>query len=210
VRTSLVCAAVVAMLIASGWLAGPAHGQTATGTMVVVIDIPLIFKNHERFKAQIEDIKKDIDKYKDFVTAEQRKIRAEAEKLEQYKPGTQEYKQIEEAVARMNMDLQLKSAKQQKDFMEQEAKAYYNTYREIEKSVEDFAARNGIQLVLRYSSEDMDATKRESIMQGINRIVVYQSRLDITQMVLERVNRGTQQQATRPASPTAPQIPPRR
>lgn len=175
--------------------------------MVVVIDIPLIFKNHERFKAQIEDIKKDIDKYKDFVTDQQRKIRGEADKLNQYKPGTQEYKQIEEAVARMNMDLQLEGAKRQKEFMEQEAKVYYNTYREIEKVVEDFAARNGIQLVLRYSSEDMDATKRESIMQGINRIVVYQNRLDITTLILERLNRGTQRQADRTANPVAPQIP---
>ena len=203
-RTSIACAVLVAVLFGTGGVPHAAYGQTS-GTMVVVIDVPLIFKNYELFKAQINDIKKDIDGWKDYMTNQQKKIRAEAEKLEQYKPGTQEYKQIEEAVARMNMDLQLEGAKKQKEFMEAEAKVYYNTYRRVEKEVEDFASRNGIQLVLRYSSEDMDPTKRESIMQGINRIVVYQSRLDITQLILDRLNRGTQ--AAAKPTPPAPQIP---
>jgi hypothetical protein len=41
-------------------------------------------------------------------------------------------------------------------------------------------------------------------MQGINRIVVYQDRLNITEMILEELNRGTP-----PRQATNPVIPPR-
>ncbi len=57
----------------------------------------------------------------------------------------------------------------------------------------------------------MDPTKRESIMQGINRFVVYQDRLNITDIVLDMVNRGTPQprQASGGTTPTKPTFPSR-
>ena len=196
-RSSLSCAAIVAILGSLGFAARPALSQTgaapppSAGSSVAVIDIPYIFKNHARFKAQIADIKTDIDGYKEWLDGEQNKIRKEGEKLEQFKPGTPEYKQGEETVARLRIELQLEGAKRQKDFMEREAMVYYNAYREVEAAVADFATRNGLSLVLRYSAEPMDPSKKETIMQGINRIVVYQSRLDITQHVLNRLNQNT-------------------
>ena len=189
-RTSICLATIVASLVCLGIAAPPACGQSG-GITVAVIDIPKIFKNHARFNAAITDIKKDIDAYKQFVAQQQKALRAEREKLEQFKPGTREYKEIEERIARMSMEAQLESAKRQKAFMEREAQEYYRTYKEIEAAVADFAARNRIGLVVRYSSQDIDPTKRESIMQGINRFVVFQNHLDITQIILDQLNRGT-------------------
>lgn len=205
-KTSLCSAAVAAVLLSLGLGASQAYGQAAP-TSAAVVDIPYIFKNHLRFQQAINDIKKDIDAYQEMLKQEQQKIRVEAEKATQYKAGTHEYKQIEEAVARMRVEGQLEAAKRQKDFMEREARAYFTAYKEVEAAVKEFAVRNRVTLVLRYSGEDMDPTRRESIMQGINRFVVYQDRLNITEVVLDMVNRGTPV-ATKP--PTGPPIPPRR
>jgi Skp family chaperone for outer membrane proteins len=195
-------ATVVAVLFFPGFASSQASAQT--GTNVAVLDVPYIFKNFVRFKQSIDDIKKDIDDYKNIVNDQQRQLRDEAAKLELYKPGTKEYKDVEENVARMKMTFSLDSAKRQKDFMEREAQVYFTAYREVEKVVADFAQRNRIGLVLRYSAEEMDPSQRDSIMQGINRIVVYQDRLNITEMILEQLNRGTP-----PRQATAPVIPPR-
>lgn len=189
-RTSICLATAVAILLCSGSATRDVSGQT-TGTNVVVIDIPYVFKNHVRFKAAIDDIKKDIDAYKKFVTDQQAQVRAERERLGQFKPGTREYKEIEERIARMSMEAQLKGAQQQKDFMEREAQEYYKTYGEVQAAVAEFASRNGIALVLRYNSQEIDPTKRESIMQGVNGMVVYQNGLNITELILDRLNRGT-------------------
>lgn len=201
-RTTICVATVVAVLFFPGFASSQASAQT--GTNVAVLDVPYIFKNFIRFKQSIDDIKKDIDDYKNIVNDQQRQLRDEAAKLELYKPGTKEYKDVEENVARMKMTFSLDSAKRQKDFMEREAQVYFTAYREVEKVVADFAQRNRIGLVLRYSAEEMDPSQRDSIMQGINRIVVYQDRLNITEMILEQLNRGTP-----PRQATAPVIPPR-
>jgi len=209
VRTTICTATVVAILLSLGLAAPQASAQT--GTNVAVIDIPYIFKNFTRFKQSIDDIKKDIDNYKQYVDEQQKKLRAEAEKLELYRPGTKEYKDVEESIARLKLEVQLESAKRQKEFMEREAQVYFNAYREVEAAVTDFAQRNRIGLVLRFSSEEMDPSQRDSIMQGINRIVVYQDRLDITNMILDLLNRGTPQvRQTQNSGPVAPQIPPRK
>jgi Skp family chaperone for outer membrane proteins len=198
VKSSLRCAALAAILIGLGLNAPHAYGQ-AGGTNVAVIDVQYIFKNHLRFQQEIEFIKKDIDGFKAWATQQQQAMQTEAKKLEQFNPGTKEYKTVEENVARMRIENQLESAKRQKDFLEREAKIYYNIYQEVERAVADFAARNRIRLVLRYSNDEMDPTKRETIMQGINRLVIYQDRLNITDMILDMVNRGTP-----PAAPVNP------
>jgi Skp family chaperone for outer membrane proteins len=198
VKTSLCYAAVAALLVSIALNAGTANAQTPP-TRAAVVDIPYIFKNHIRFQQAINDIKKDIDAYQELLKQEQQKIRVEAEKASQFRPGTPEYKAVEENVARLKVELQLEGAKRQKDFMEQEARAYFTAYKEVEAAVADFAARNQLSLVLRYSGEEMDPTKRESIMQGINRFVVYQDRLNITEIVLDMVNRGTPQPPQNPA-----------
>ena len=42
-----------------------------------------------------------------------------------------------------------------------------------------------------FNSEPMDATKRESVLQGINRAVVFQRSLNITNAIIDDLNRQT-------------------
>jgi Skp family chaperone for outer membrane proteins len=205
VRTTICTATVVAILFSLGFAAPQAHAQT--GTNVAVIDIPYIFKNFTRFTQAIDDIKKDIDEYKNVVKNQQDQLRVEAQKLELYKPGTKEYRDQEEKITQMRLQFQLESTKRQKEFMEREGQAYFTAYREVERVVAEFAQRNRIGLVLRFSAEEMDPTQRDSIMQGINQMVVYQDRLNITEAILEQLNRGTPavRQAQQPVIPPRPQ-----
>jgi Skp family chaperone for outer membrane proteins len=195
----------VAILFSVGFAAPQAHAQT--GTNVAVIDIPYIFKNFTRFTQAIDDIKKDIDEYKNVVKNQQDQLRVETQKLELYKPGTKEYRDQEEKITQMRLQFQLESTKRQKEFMEREGQAYFTAYREVERVVAEFAQRNRIGLVLRFSAEEMDPTQRDSIMQGINQMVVYQDRLNITEAILEQLNRGTPavRQAQQPVIPPRPQ-----
>ena len=105
-----------------------------------------------------------------------------------FNPGSPEYKRAEEEMARMASDLQVEMALKQKGIAEQEAKIYFNTYNEIYKQVEEFAERYGISLVLRHNNVSMDPQKRDTVLQGVNRAIVYQRQLDITEEIVKRVN----------------------
>jgi Skp family chaperone for outer membrane proteins len=203
VRT-ICTATLVAILFSLGLAASVASAQT--GTNVAVVDIPYIFKNFTRFKHAMDDIKKDVDSFRDYMTEKQKQLRTEAEKLQLYRSGTKEYKEVEEGIARLRMEVELERGKRQKEIMEREAQVYFNAYREVEAAVGRFASERRIGLVLHHNGEDMDPTQRDSIMQGINRIVVYQDRLDITGMILDQLERGTPPTptATRPVIPGRP------
>jgi len=157
---------------------------------VAVIDIAYIFKNHVRFNGQMNDMKRDIEAFDGSIRGEQTTFNKKREALSQYNPASNEYKKAEEELARMKSDLDIKVAVKRREFLEQEAKVYYNIYREIEDSVAMFAQRNRIGLVLRFTGDEMKPDDRASVLQGVNKPVVYQDRLDITQHIVNQLNAG--------------------
>ncbi len=171
-------------------MATAAPQQQAT-TQIVVIDIAKIFKGHHRFNQMMADIKKDIEDFDAYVKNETGKLKAMGEQLQQYRAGSLEYKQKEEEAARLTSDLQVKVGLKKKELLEQEARVYFNVYRELEQKVAVFAQRNRITMVLRFNSEDMKEDDRNSVLQGVNRAVVYyHPNLDVTNMVLLELNNG--------------------
>jgi Skp family chaperone for outer membrane proteins len=221
-NATFVAGTVIALALANGAAAQQGVGAAAaprpavtaapsapTGTNVAVIDVALIFKKHNRFNAAMQDIKKDIEDFDTFVRGEQTKMKGLAEQLQTFKQGSLEYKQKEEEIARLTSEMQVKIGLKRKEFLEQEARVYYHVYREIEQSVQNFAIRNRIGLVMRYNGDDMKEDDRASVLQGVNRAVVFQQNLDITQFILDDLNRGTVAPTTPSSTPraTAPQIP---
>ena len=222
-RRSLVCAtlvagplsvlALVATVSAQGPVPGaarpgapaPASPPSVSGTSVVVIDIANIFKNHIRFNEKMKEIKAEIDAFEASIRGEQTKFNQKREALVQFQPSSAEYKKLEEELARMQSEVQVQVGLKRKTFLEQEAKEYYKTYKEIEQSVAVFAQQNRIGLVLRFNGEEMKADNRESVLQGVNKAVVYHDRLDITEWILRDLNRGATASPAVPAGqPGAP------
>lgn len=164
-------------------------GPRVTPT-IAVIDIAKIFKGHTRFNAMMGDIKKDIEDFDGIVKAETQKLKTMSEALQQYKAGSLEYRQREEEAARATSDLQVKVGLKKKELLESEARVYFQVYRELEQSVANFSNANQIQMVLRFNSDDMKEDDRNSVLQGVNRAVVYYNpMLDITGYILQDLNR---------------------
>lgn len=171
-------------------VATPAPAASA-GTRVAVIDINFIFKNHERFKQTMDGIKQEIETFEAYLREERNKVTTKTEQLQALPAGSPQYKQLEEQIATMHTSLGLETGRKRKEILEREAKVYYNSYQEIEDRVAKFAHSYSIDLVMRFNSEPMDATKRESVLQGINRAVVYQNSLNITNAIIDDLNRQT-------------------
>jgi Skp family chaperone for outer membrane proteins len=180
-----------------------AQAPAPAGTTVVVLDIAEIFKNFHRFNGLMNDIKKDIEAFEAFVKAEQAKFNSKREELAAFKPGSLEYKQKEEELARMQSDLQVQVGLKRKEFLEQEARVYFHVYRDIEQVVAQFAQRYRIDLVLRFNGDPMKEDDRASVLQGVNRAIVYQNGRDITQNILAELNR-IYPPAPAPATTVAP------
>ena len=169
----------------------PASSAAAPRSSVAVVDISYIFKNHTRFKQQMEGMKGQVKEFEDQLRKRHQAIAQMKETLGEHRPGTPDYKRIEEEIARIASQLQVDTQLKRKEFLEREARVYYNVYTEITNMIAYFAERHSLSLVLRFNSEKIDPQDRQQVLQGVNRAVVFQKNLNITYEVLDRLNRGT-------------------
>lgn len=183
--------------------ARPAAGTTSTaaakpaGTMVALVDLGQIFKNHPRVKQQVEAMKSDLQEYEKEIVANRQTLGKQREKMVSFAVGSPEYKQMEEQIARQVSDLQVRDQLKKKEVLEQEAKIYYDAYNEILAEVARLADQYGIGLVIRFDSQPIEPTDRNSVQAGVNRNVVFQRNLDLTPIVMQRLG-ATASTAARP------------
>lgn len=193
-----------------GLLAGPVVAQApavSSAGAVALVDVNHIFKEHHRFKMQMDEMRTEVERAEASVQQERTAIQKLAEQLEQYK-GTRDYRAMEEDIADRQAKLAVRVRMQQREFLENEARIYHNTYKEIWQAV-DYVCRNqNIAMVLRFNGDVADTSKPEEVLRDIQKPVVwYRSGLDITDRVLSEINRdvrpaGGSQPATAPIGQT--------
>lgn len=189
-------------ILAAMILAAPAFAQH--GTKVALIDISHIFQHNTKFKNTMDGMKAEIEKFEEYVKGRQQQLRTKGEGLKRFNVGSREYKDEEAALAKESADLQVEIGLKKKDIMEREARVYYEAYAEIEYHVRQIGQMRNIGLVLRYNSNKIDQNDRNSVLQGVNRSIVYQNQLDITQLVLNSINSQAPGAVRQPTGGTAP------
>jgi Skp family chaperone for outer membrane proteins len=168
--------------------AQPARSAASAGH-VAVVDVGYIFKNHARFKAEMDKMKDQVMAAENALKAEQERIKGLMDQLKVYTAGTPEYRKFEGEVAKAQGDFSVNAQLQKKDFMDREAKVYLQVYTEIEKAVEQFAREHRIAVVHRFDGEPVDNSDRNQILRGITKpIVYYDPQVDITPDVLKMLN----------------------
>ncbi|MBX7168836.1 MAG: OmpH family outer membrane protein [Pirellulales bacterium] len=182
--------------------AAPAAAPVAS-VGIAVLDLKQVFDSHVRFKAMRDELMRDVKVEEEQMKQRHDALRKMAEKLKDYNPGTQEYKQLEAQVANEQADLKVATNIKMKDFTEREAKIHYHIYQEVLDEIKYFAEQHRIVCVLRFSGDKVDPNNPQSILSELNKSVVhYDSRIDITQQIIAAINARYEQ---RPQAPTATQ-----
>ena len=195
-RIATVMAAVVyGLLVGSSAPLAHAQGQAPApaGHRIAVVDVSVVFKQHQRFLARTEGFKKQVEAAEAALKKEFEQINALTEQLKGRDPGSPDFKELEQRVVRAKAEWQLKGQTQRRDLMEVEGRIYFDTYRELDDAVKRFAVQHSISLVLRYASDPVnDPNDRNESVKGINKSVVYvDPALDITRWILEDLNRSS-------------------
>jgi Skp family chaperone for outer membrane proteins len=168
---------------------GTVRPPAIPGTAVAVLDISYVFENHAGFKGAMDQMKQEVQQYEEELRARNQSLTKERDQLQQFKPGSQEYEQLERSLADKAAKLQIDMQMKKREFLTRESKVYFQVYQEVANAVREFAELKGIDLVLRYNGGEMNPDDRASVLQGVNRPVIYYGNLDITREILDRVNR---------------------
>ena len=194
----LVLAALAALFSISAFGANVfAQGQptgampAASGNRTALLDVSAIFKKHIRFEGWMTDMKKDVVAAEQAVRAKREQINRMIEELQRYEKGTPKYKSLEEQITQEQARMSIDVKRQKEKFLADEAKIYYNVYQEIWQATNYICRQRGYDMVLRFSAEQINPNQPESVLTGINRPVIwYNPSLDITQLVLDELNRS--------------------
>lgn len=168
---------------------GPVTGQPLGGQPVYLLDINHVFKNHSRLKAMKTDLQGDVQRAEQRVKGDKEAIKSLLEQLQQFRPGTQDYKDLEEQIAKRQANLNVLITLQRKEFLQQEARIYYIIYREIIEEVDYFAGQNRAAMVLKFDRQPVDVEIPETVVRSINRRVIWSNQgLDITDYIVDKLN----------------------
>jgi Skp family chaperone for outer membrane proteins len=176
------------ILIAAGTVGRaqtPGATSTAPSTLVAVVDIARVFESHPTFKTSLELLQQQAKTVDLDLEGKKKSLTQRGQHLADLDPGSPDYCQLESELARQTADLQVQARQVKKNLLQREALQYHTSYNEILKSIERIAQQHGIGLVLRFDGRTMDPEDPQSVMQGMNRAVVLQRNLDITDMVID-------------------------
>jgi len=180
--------------------------QTPGG--IALVDVNYIFKHHARLKGQLDDLRGEGEKVQKGFEEQMRAIQEQRKMLggtaaDAFKPGTQQYIQLEEKLVNETSFIQGQVALKRKEFIQREAHLYFNAYREISDEVKYFCEKNGIALVLNFNGDVIHEDNPDDIARGIsNKVVYYNRNLDITPQILPRF---AKEQTATPGGPYTPQ-----
>ncbi|MGA2621298.1 MAG: OmpH family outer membrane protein [Thermoguttaceae bacterium] len=197
-RKSHLVVALAASVVWSGLAGRPAAAQQQPpqpvmrmpgGVNVALVDVAYIFKKHARFKAQREEWRADFMRTQEEFKARSEGMKKQAEHLKDFRPGTPDYKALEEELVDQQAKLQGQTTLKQKEFQQREAKIFYNVYQEILQEVKYYCQANSVGLVLNFNGDAMNSENPEDVGRGVMRpVVFYDPALDITPIILKRLS----------------------
>jgi len=191
VRASNLVMASVCALIAMPFLANPACAQSSGG-FTVVLDVAKVFKQNARFDSSMKAIQSEAEKLKTQIQSEQESLKGEAAQvMEQYRPGTPEFQDNETRLEKKQAELRTRARQLNEQLLNKEAKLYHDTYLQMQQVVSQFAQDNNIAMVLRFDSSEVDPANRADVIKAVNRGVVFQRDLDITDAVVAKMGPTT-------------------
>jgi len=211
VKKSYLPAALAALMLVVSFAAEPAAAQVP-GQTVAIVDLTYIFQHHGRHKALMEELGRDLKAAEAAVKTKRDALHQMAQKLEEFRVGSPEFKNLEEDITRQQADLNAQISLQRKSFLEREATVLYDTYQSVLEHVRYYSETKGISLVMRFTGDPIDPNNPEEIVRGVNRPLVYfHPNIDITPIILDMAN------STVPGRPAAQgavgsrpqQVPPR-
>ena len=174
-------------------LIAPAVAQTpSAGHQIAIVDMGEIFTNCVRYKAAIEAMKTQTTALEGQFKADYETMKKMAEEMKALQPGSPDFRKRESEIGKLELDFKFRQAQARKDFEERINGVQFSLYREIDAVVKQIAVANNIALVMRHNTTQPNGNDPQQVLRAINQSVVYYNPgLDITKLVLSKLNENS-------------------
>lgn len=163
-----------------------ANGQTS----VAIVDVGEIFKAIPTFNQELDQLKVEAEQFKANATQLQQQMLLRSEQLQKsFKPGTESFKSAETELAQELAAMEVDQRDSMRKLMQREAQLHFQTYQQVKQVIDDYCAARSIRLILRHAKTSIDEGNPNSVMQEVNKNIVYHaSGLDITNAIIRQMS----------------------
>ncbi|HZL90599.1 MAG TPA: OmpH family outer membrane protein [Pirellulaceae bacterium] len=155
---------------------------------VAVLNLDALFKEDPQVVQGLADLKQEAAEIDEKVKLRQTELEAVGSDARKAQPGSQEQRRLQQEFLKLNNELQQYINRERAGVQMKEAKIYLTAYREIESVVKEYCKEKGIKLVIRQQSTSLDENQpAQEIVKALNRLVIYEDGLDITDDIRTRL-----------------------
>jgi Skp family chaperone for outer membrane proteins len=185
---SVVLAGLLGFSWAKGGTALNADEPKAIERDIALVDMNKIFAAHKGLQAKNEEFRREA-----LAAQEKHKALIESGKqlqdeLKRHKQGTAEHDRIAKELQQKADTWKKFQEETQKHLQEQNMANLLSTYQLINEEIQRIAEARGYRLVINFSSDPVDSKDMAKAVQTMNRSVLYQKDLDITEEVMQAFN----------------------
>ncbi len=154
--------------------------------IVAILDVAAVFQRNQEFNTQMQGIKDAAEQLKVQITEQQKVIQAKAAQISAMESGADRFQQ-EADLEQQQAQLKTQARQAETNLLNREAQIYYATYQKLQSVVKAVADANNIVLVLRFDSSKVNGNVRPEVIKAVNRSVVYNRELDLTNLITEQM-----------------------
>jgi Skp family chaperone for outer membrane proteins len=157
---------------------------------VVLVDLKHIFDNYTAFTEMKVNLKTDIAVAENDIKARREKVAQMTAQLKQMQKGAPNYQALEEAITKEQTEINLRITQGRRKFATQEAQVAFTIYKAVLEEVAAYCRRNGVRLAMQHDGKPLTEEDQAQVFQALQHQVLYADpSLDITQLILEQLNR---------------------
>lgn len=166
------------------------ESAAAEGPAIAVLDVKRVFQQDTTFQEALKELRNHLAAVETDLLPLKSEAEAIQKAMENLEDGTTEQIEKKAQIAAIAFKIEKRTKQEQHVLQEKERAVYASAYERMKMTVDMYARQAGIKLVIRYNGESSDLLQRKELIETINRPIVYQDGIDITDDIIEAVNHG--------------------
>jgi len=162
--------------------------EKAADFPVAVLNLDKVFAAFKKHAERLEPLRESAKELDETVQVRQVEMETAANQLRKAPPGSPEQQRAQMQIVKLQTELRQFVDQERQKLQKRELATIITSQREIDERVKKICKERGLKLVLRQYSPPDENQPLQELAKNLNRDVIYQEGLDITDDVIKALN----------------------
>jgi Skp family chaperone for outer membrane proteins len=157
-----------------------------------LVNVDRILKSHKPLLVKVNPLKAEAKELEAAIQVRQAELETVAGQFRRAQPGSPEQQRLQGQIGKLQTDMQQFVVGERTQLQKKEMAVYLEFFRRLDAEISKYAKQHGLKLVLRQSETSLeDNQPLPDVMKALNRTILYEENLDITDEILKALDAST-------------------